>query len=188
MHKLKAITPLGGTEPRVDGFDGLVISERPDRALASVGARQGSEDAAAQAARDLLGFDLPAPARWSTASDYMAWWMGPDLWMVDAPHSSHEMLASQIKAAVGDNASVVEQTDGWCRFDVEGNRSLDLFERLTNANLRSATEGTALRTSIEHVGCFVLCLEAGKRFAVIGPRSSAASLHHALLALAKSVT
>jgi sarcosine oxidase subunit gamma len=98
------------------------------------------------------------------------------------------MLASQVKAAVGDNASVVEQTDGWCRFDVEGNRSLDLFERLTNANLRGATEGTALRTSIEHVGCFVLCLEAGKRFAVIGPRSSAASLHHALLALAKSVT
>ncbi|MBE1285093.1 MAG: sarcosine oxidase, gamma subunit [Rhodobacteraceae bacterium] len=186
-HKLKAITPLGGYDAQVDAFPGLTITERPDRALASLAARQGSEEQAASAAKGLLGMALPGPAAWSSAGDFTAWWMGPDLWMVDAPHDTHELLASQVKEAVGDAASVVEQTDGWCRFDFEGSRSLDVLERLTNANLRAAEAGVATRTSIEHVGCFVLCLEAGNKFAIIGPRSSAASLHHALVALAKSV-
>jgi len=187
VHKLKPLTPLGAVEPQVDAFPGLLISERPDRALASLAARQGSEARAASAAEGLLGFALPEPARHASGGDYMAWWMGPDLWMIDAPHDSHEGLAGMVKGAVGDAASVVEQTDGWCRFDMDGNRALDVFERLCNANLRAAEAGSATRTTIEHLGVFVLCIEAGKTFAVIGPRSSAASLHHALVAMAKSV-
>ena len=187
MHKLKPLTPLGAVEPQVDAFPGLLISERSDRALASLAARQGSEAQAASAAEGLTGFALPESAQHASGGDYMAWWMGPDLWMIDAPHDSHEGLAGMVKGAVGDAASVVEQTDGWCRFDVDGNRALEVFERLCNANLRTAKAGAAVRTSMEHLGVFVLCLEASKTFAVIGPRSSAASLHHALVAMAKSV-
>ncbi|UWQ91837.1 sarcosine oxidase, gamma subunit [Aliisedimentitalea scapharcae] len=186
-HTLKPITPLGGAEPKVDAFPGLIITERVDRALASLAGRQGQEAAAASAAQGLLGMALPEAARWSMAGDYMAWWMGPDLWMVDAPHDSHENLAGMIKGVTGDAASVVEQTDGWCRFDVDGSRAVEVFERLCNANLRDAETGAATRASMEHLGVFVLCLDAGKTFAVIGPRSSAGSLHHALVAMAKSV-
>lgn len=187
MHNLKAITPLGGTSPQIDRFDGLVISEIADRALASIAARQGREAECRAAVQETLGLVLPKLAKWSTDGAFMAWWMGVDLWMIDADHADHELLAAHVKTAVGVTGSVAEQTDGWCRFDVSGARAMDVFERLCNLNLRAAGSGDAYRASIEHLGCFVLCLEAGVQYAVIGPRSSAGSLHHALVTTAQSV-
>ena len=187
MHNLKAITPLGGTSPHIDRFEGLVISENADRALASIAARQGREAECCAAVQDALGQVLPKPAKWSAEGAYVAWWMGVDLWMIDADHADHELLAAHVKKAVGGAGSVAEQTDGWCRFDVSGARAMDVFERLCNLDLRAGETGDAYRASIEHLGCFVLCLEAGVSYAVIGPRSSAGSLHHALVTTAQSV-
>lgn len=187
-HGLKAISPLGGHEPRVDAFTGLLIREVTDRALASLGARQGQEAAVKSAAESYLGGALPEPASWSAAGELAAWWMGPDLWMVSAPHDSHELLAGELKQVVGEAGSVVEQTDGWCRFDMEGPRCFDVLERLCNANVRAGKRGDATRTSMEHLGVFLLCQTPGQGYSIIAPRSSAGSLHHALVAAAKSVT
>lgn len=186
-HGLKAVSPLGGLEPRADAFNGFLIREVTDRALASLAARQGQADAMQSAAQSYLGGALPAAASWSESGAFAAWWMGPDLWMISAPHDSHELMAGELKQAVGDAGSVVEQTDGWCRFDIEGPRCFDVLERLCNANVRAGKPGDATRTSMEHLGVFLLCQEPGQKYAVVGPRSSAASLHHALVAAAKSV-
>lgn len=186
-HGLKAVSPLGGYEPHVDAFTGLLIREVTDRALASLGARQGQEAAVQSAAASYLGGDLPAPGGWSETGEFAAWWMGPDLWMVSAPHDSRELLAGELKEAVGEAGSVVEQTDGWCRFDMEGSRCFDVLERLCNANIRAGKTGDATRTSMEHLGVFLLCHEPGQKYSIVAPRSSAGSLHHALAAAAKSV-
>lgn len=186
MHKLKAITPLGSSEPRVDTFSGLTVSENPARALASLSLRLGEEDQGKATAAEFLGFDLPDAGRTKTNATFAAWWLGPDSWMVDADHTAHELLASELKSKVGDTASVVEQTDGWCRFDVQGPRCADAFERLCNVDIRAMNTGDATRTSMEHLGCFLLCHQAGENFSVIGPRSSAGSLHHALVTAARS--
>ncbi|WP_291729133.1 sarcosine oxidase, gamma subunit [Leisingera sp. F5] len=185
-HGLKAISPLGRHEPQVDAFAGLLIREVTDRTLASLAARQGNEDAVKSAAASYLGGALPEVAGWAASGDFAAWWMGPDLWMVSAPHDSHELLAAELKEAVGDAGSVVEQTDGWCRFDMEGSRCFDVLERLCNANIRTGKAGEATRTSMEHLGVFLLCREPGQRYSIVGPRSSAGSLHHALVAAAQS--
>ena len=185
-HGLKAVSPLGGFEPQVDAFTGLLIREVTDRALASLGARQGSEDAVKSAAASYLGGALPEPASWNANGEFAAWWMGPDLWMISAPHDNHELLAGELKEAVGEAGSVVEQTDGWCRFDMEGSRCFDVLERLCNANIRAGKPGDATRTSMEHLGVFLLCHEAGQKYSIVGPRSSAGSLHHALVAAAQS--
>ncbi|OBY25448.1 sarcosine oxidase subunit gamma [Leisingera sp. JC1] len=186
-HGLKAISPLGGHEPRADTFTGLLIREVTDRALASLAARQGQAEAVKSTAASYLGGSLPEPASWNANGVFAAWWMGPDLWMVSAPHDSHELMAADLKQAVGDAGSVVEQTDGWCRFDMEGPRCFDVLERLCNANVRSGKAGDATRTSMEHLGVFLLCQTPGQGYSIVGPRSSAASLHHALVAAAKSV-
>ncbi|WP_044008491.1 sarcosine oxidase subunit gamma [Leisingera methylohalidivorans] len=186
-HGLKAITPLGGHEPQVDAFTGLLIREVAGRALASLAARQGQEEAVNSAAAAYLGGALPGPAGWTETGAFATWWMGPDLWMVSAPHDSHELLAGELKQAVGEAGSVVEQTDGWCRFDMEGARCSDVLERLCNADVRGGKAGSAVRTSMEHLGVFLLCHAPGQQYSIIGPRSSAGSLHHALLAAAKSV-
>ncbi|MEP4036706.1 sarcosine oxidase, gamma subunit [Pseudophaeobacter sp.] len=186
MHKLKPITALGADKPQIDQFDGLEIAERPDFALASLAARQGAEAQCAELAKAHLGFDLPAAGQGHLADPHSGFWMGADQWMISAPQASHEDLAAALKTAVGDAGSVSEQTDGWCRFDLSGSGLKAVMERLCNADLASMALGDARRVRLEHLGCFIWCLNPGQAVAVLGPRSSAASLHHALVGAAKS--
>lgn len=182
MHKLKPITPLGADAPRVDQIGTLTISEVVDQALASVTAREGK----LEALRKAFPLTLPDVGTSTTQGDFSALWTGPDQWMISANHDQHELLASELKHMVGNTASVVEQTDGWCRFDISGTALCDLMERLSNVPVRTMATGDVIRGTVEHLGAFLWRLD-GDRMAVIGPRSSAASLHHALVAAARSV-
>lgn len=186
MHDMIALTALGATTAQVDDFDGLRISERPDWALASLAARLGREGDLGAAARGFLGAELPGVARSTEIGPFHVFWIGPEQWMVEAPHDSHENLAAELKAAVGDAGSVTEQTDGWVRFDLEGAASHDVLERLCNADTRAMAAGSATRSRIEHLGCF-LVRRGAAHFSILGPRSSARSLHHALVTAARSV-
>lgn len=184
MHNLKPITPLGGDTCRIHDFDGLKVVERTNFALASVALRHNHTPAAIQA---FLETPLPTPGKWVAHAHLNAMWIGPDQWLVQAPYDTHELLATQIKMAVGDSASVTEQTDGWCQFEVSGSCCADVFERLCNIDIRAMSRGDVTRTLLHHLGCFVRCENTSDRFCVIGPRSSAESLLHALIASAKSV-
>lgn len=88
-------------------------------------------------------------------------------------------IATQIAAQAKGTASVTEQSGGWCRFDLAGPRLAEVFALLCSADLRAST-GFATRTAIDHLGCFVIKRDDA-RISVLGPRSSAGSLHHALL-------
>ncbi|WP_372572074.1 sarcosine oxidase subunit gamma [Ruegeria jejuensis] len=184
MHDLVAITALGGSEPRVDTAGTVTCSEVPGVALASVAARLGQEKKAAKALAKLTGAPAPGIGRFE-GTPVMAFWTGPDQWMTEAPFESHEDLAEQAKAALGDTASVSEQTDAWARFDLSGADVLAVLELLCPLDTRKMAEGEAARASIHHLGCFVLC-RTPELFSIYGPRSSAGSLHHAIVAAMKS--
>jgi sarcosine oxidase subunit gamma len=188
VHDLTALTPLGAQGARVTTFDGVEITENPDWALASVAARQDRQKQLSAAAKKLLGGALPGVSLVSGTSEISAFWIGPEQWMFQAPFATHEDLAAQLKKALKDTASVVEQTDGWVRFEVKGARAMDVFERLCALDTRAMATGHVTRTAIEHMSCFVICQKAGHAFSVLGARSSAASLHHAMCTAAKSVT
>nr|WP_203564990.1 sarcosine oxidase subunit gamma [Aliiroseovarius sp. PrR006] len=179
---MKPITPLGADTARVDQIGTLTITEVVDQALASVSAREGQLDAVQKA----LPLALPGIGKTATQGDFTAFWTGPDQWMFSADHNQHELLAAELKQMLGDTASVVEQTDGWCRFDVSGTALCDQFERLSNVPVRTMSSGDVIRGTVEHLGAFLWRL-GDDRMAVVGPRSSAASLHHALVAAARSV-
>jgi sarcosine oxidase subunit gamma len=178
---------LGGTEPRTDTIGTVTITEVPDLALASVAARLGREAACVKALRRIIGADLPEPGKAVLASPLAAVWMGPDQWMIGALFDTHEDLAARLKASLKDAASVTEQSDGWVCFDVTGADVVPMFERLCAAPVRRLQAGDAQRTTIHQMGCFVICGAAGAHLRVLGPRSSANSLHHALVQAAKSV-
>lgn len=163
----------------------LHIAEHPNVALASLARRR---DGDLSAAETFLGVALPDVAAWAGNGPFGVFWTGPGQWMVEAPHATHEDLAARLKAAVGDGASVTEQTDAWVRFDVSGPTVGALFERLCALDLPRMATGTAQRTTIEHMGCFVICRKAGLSFSILGPRSSAACLHHALLTTARAIS
>lgn len=187
MHKLKAITPLGAKNPRVDTVGAITITEVVDQALASVAARQGQEKALRRALQKHHDLVLPDVGASSRAGGLLAFWLGPEQWMLSAPYDSDELLAAELKLTVGKSASVVEQTDGWCCFDVSGATVCDILERLCAVPVRTMDKGAVVRSIIEHSGAFVWCLRPGERFALMSPRSSASSLHHGLLTAATSI-
>ena len=185
VHDLAPITALGGADAREDVHGGVTLAERPDVALASYAARRGREDGAAARLADLIGVEAaPGPGR-AAFGRLASWWTGPDAWMIEAPFETHEDLAARAAETADGAASVTEQTDGWTRFDLSGARVADVLERLTALDVHAASPGTAHRTTIEHLGCFAIWREGGT-VSVVGPRSAAGSLHHAMLTAMRS--
>lgn len=185
MTDLRPITPLKGDVARVDAIGTLTITETPYRALASLAARKGREADVAVAMKSTWDLTLPGPNALASGAHVRAWWVGPAAWMLDAGYVQHELLADEVKGIVGDSASVTEQTDGWCRFDVTGTGMVAMFERLCAVDMETMESGAATRTSIHHLGCFVI--RTNNSIQVIGPRSSAGSLHHAMTTAAQAV-
>jgi len=185
VHDLAPLTALGGSTPATDTIGPVTLAESPDWALASVAARLGQEESCRAALAAALGGAAPAIAAHMQGPDLGAFWTGPDIWMVEAPHHSHESLAAVLKAQLGDCASVTEQSDAWVRFDFGGEGLEQVFVRLCNLDLARMAAGSARRSVIEHLGCYVIRRADGVH--VYGPRSAARSLHHALTSAARAV-
>lgn len=186
MHSLSPSTALGGDEPRVDNIGSITITEVPFVAIASVAARLGGEKATATALKSYIGAAAPDAGKSLGKAPLLAFWTGPDQWMVTAPMETHELIADDLTAKVKGKASITEQSGAWVQFDVEGDGKVDMFERLSALPIRNMVAGDANRTRIEQLGCFVL--HHGEKISILGPRASTGSLHHALLAAATSIS
>ena len=152
----------------------------PGLALASVAARAGKEDAVAAQLSQVLETELPRAGALCRGPEHTAFWTGRDQWMIAADHDTHEQLAAELKTRLQDTASVTEQNDGWICLDVSGPDLPGVFERLMHADTAALKEGAALRTVIEHIGCFILCLETDRHYRLFAGRSYGRSLFHAL--------
>ncbi|MEZ5753642.1 MAG: sarcosine oxidase subunit gamma [Paracoccaceae bacterium] len=183
-HRLHPITPLGYDAPHSVTLGPVTITEVVDTALASLATRLGEAKAVADIA-ETAGIPLPGPGKAAKAATYASFWLSPDMWMVEAPFATHEDIVAILKPHFGETASITEQTDAWARFDVMGADLPAMFERLCNFDLRSHGPGSATRTVIEHLGCYVV-IRSDDHLSVIGPRSSAASIFHALETAARS--
>lgn len=179
---LKPLTPLGTDTPARTTIGPVTITEVTDTALASLAARMGQSLAEAAKA---AGLPLPAPGRAEQAAPYGAFWLGPDQWMIEAPYPTHEDITAILKPVFGETASLTEQTDAWARFDVTGEHLPALFERLCNFDIAAHSTGAATRTMLEHLGVYIV-IRAPNHITILGPRSSAASLYHALTTAAKA--
>lgn len=186
MDNLTPITALGGTVPQVDTIGTITIAENNGLALASVAARRGQEKACQSKLKKLLG-TVPEPGNARLRDPEAGFWMGPDLWMIGAPMDTHELLADQMMTHFGRTASVTEQSGAWVCFDVTGTAMRDMCERLCAVPIRQMQAGDAHRTMIHQMGCFVIRRTDADHIRILGPRSSAQSLHHALVAAAHSV-
>ena len=85
------------------------------------------------------------------------------------------------------SAAITDQSDAWVRVDVTGGDVVAMLERLSGADTRRMQAGSATRPAIHHMHCVIVCRAGGTDFTILGPRSSAASLHHALVAAAASL-
>jgi sarcosine oxidase, subunit gamma len=184
VGKWQAMTALGSHEARTVTVGPVTITERVDVALSSVAARReriGDLAAGAEA----VGVPLPGPAWHQVGDPYSAFWVAPEMWFVEAPFATHEEIGDLLKRALGDAASVTEQTDAWVAFDLAAPDLAPLLERLCNVDFTGVPDGFATRTMMDHLGCYLIRHGQG-RVRLYGPRSSAQSLLHALEVAAAS--
>jgi sarcosine oxidase subunit gamma len=184
VASLQPLTALGKREATAVTQGPLTITERCDVALASVAARKGRMADLAAAAKK-TGVPLPDAARHLTGSPYNAFWTAPEMWFVEAPFATHELIADLLKSALGDAASVTEQTDAWVIFDLSALDLAPILERLCNVDFPAVATGYATRTLVEHLGVYLIKHGPGAA-RIYGPRSSAESLLHALETAAQS--
>lgn len=185
MASLQPLTALGLREATTVTHGPLTITERTDVALASVAVRKGRMADLATVAQK-AGVPLPGPATHQTGTPYSAFWTAPEMWFVEAPYASHELIADMLRQALGDAASVTEQTDAWVIFDLSAPDLAPLLERLCNVDFRVVADGYATRTMMEHLGVYLIKHDTGTA-RIYGPRSSAESLLHAIETAAQSV-
>lgn len=166
MTDLVPSTALGRATPCVEEVGEVKITENCSLSIASVALRRGTSE-----------HSLPAPGLWKNG----VFWVGPGRWFVTGAYNVS--FSKWLKEQYGSCASVVDQTDAWVVFDLIVPESF--FERLCNANIRKAGVNSVARSTIEYIGCFIIRLETS--FQIIGERSAADSLFHALLRVAKTI-
>ena len=186
MASLTATTALGGTIPYDEVIGGTRIIEITDTQLASLAMRRGRATVFERAARQALGTNLPTPGQRAGSSARGLIWMGADQYLVEAEPGATD-LAADLDIAFGAAASITDQSDAWVRFDITGDDVLAMLERLSAADTRRMQPGAAVRTPVHHMLCLLVCRDAHTSFTIYGPRASAESLHHALIAAAASL-
>jgi sarcosine oxidase, subunit gamma len=178
VANLQPLTALGRREPTTVTHGLLTIFELADVALASMATRKGRAADLAKAAKQ-AGVPLPGPAIHQLGTPYSAFWVAPEMWFVEAALATHELIADLLKSALGDAASITEQTDAWVAFDLAAPDLAPLLERLCNVDYAARPAGYATRTVIEHLGVYLIKQGPGAA-RLYGPRSSAESLLHAI--------
>ena len=186
MARLTAFTALGAAAARDETIGGIRISEIAGIDLASLAVRRDGGSAVKRVATKMFGGLPSAGGSLSKGGDSIIW-MGAEQYLIEADTDTQDNAAARIAVAFGAAASVTDQSDAYVRFDLEGDTVPAMLERLSAADSRKMDAGAAVRTPIHHMLCLLVCRESGRRFTVYGPRSSAASLHHALTAAAGSL-
>ena len=188
-HRLYPVLATGDAQPRHARHGIVTLTEVPDLAIASLAQRAGGRDALTALSQELIDAPLPEPRRVAgSRGGVQMMWTGPDQWLVLAPFATHEDIAERLAKSAGGAASVTEQTDAWVCFALEGAGCIALLERLCRLDLARMEAGMADRTGIEHMGCFVICDAPGTAWRVLGARSSALSLWHALESVARGLS
>lgn len=185
MHDLAPLCALGGTAPHIDQVAGVTLTENPGHALASVSARLGQEIACAEHLGTVLGGKAPGVGTWVRSEPMSAFWMGQDQWMVTAPFDTHEDLAAQLTTRFGITAAITEQTDAWVSFDMRGDGVERVMQLCANIDIETTPAEAAVRSVIHYMGVYVL-RSAPDALTIFSARSSAKSLHHALLTAMRS--
>ena len=185
MHNLNPISPLGNTKPLSEEFGLYTLSEITSYSLASFTLRKGTEGAARKIIEQFLQGSLPDIMS-SNFGKISSFWIGPSQWLIEAPVETHEDLAGELTEISNGKASVTEQTDAWCRFDLNGQELASPLALLCNVDVPAFKGGEITRCQMDHMGCFLICRDL-TNVTILGPRSAANSLHHAIVTALKAV-
>jgi heterotetrameric sarcosine oxidase gamma subunit len=180
------LTPVGAfAGMQAPKAKGVVIRELDGQGIAVVMARKGLTAALAARIRERFGVDLVPGARRVGAHDISFLGTGPGTWLAIRAGGSNA-FATSLRDAIGEQASVVDQSDGLAVVRVSGARVRDALRKLFAIDLdaRGFQPGDVAVTPAGHVGATlwrVDDLEASPAFEIAVHRTFAASFQDHLL-------
>lgn len=173
MFKLNAAPVLLDSECQLSD---LSVRLLPDTPRCSIAPLKG-EQSRVEGYLSSLKIELPRPTK-ATLTPLLALPLGQGQWLIQGEMPDLSPIA--------DHIALTDQSDAWCGFQLQGSKVTQMLERLVATAPDSYSKGYAVRTLIEHIGCWVVGL-GDSEWLVLGPRSSAKSLFEALKQTALSV-
>ena len=167
-----------------EGEPGVILREVAGLALATVIARKGEANAAAEAAKDAFGIELPATARRIERDGVAFLWAGPEQWLaVAGPGRPAGQFETMLAGVFDGHASVTEQSDGRTVIRVSGPRARDALAKGLPIDLhpRAFKPGDTALTLAAHIGLQIWQLDAAPTYEIAVFRGFARSFWHFLL-------
>jgi methylglutamate dehydrogenase subunit D len=177
------LTPRSGLEDLLadhrgvpDGRAGVTLTLRRGVALATVSARRNGLDAVVGRVRDAFGLE-PVPARKCVIAGPIAFvWAGPGQWLAMAEGEDGAAFERRLRAALGDLASVSDQSDGRTIIRLSGAHARDVLAKGVPIDLHPRVFGvgdTAI-TTVAHTAVQLWQVDKTPTYELIVPRSFAA--------------
>jgi sarcosine oxidase subunit gamma len=131
----------------------LDISERDGLGLANVLVRKGQGAALASRLQERFGIGLPSRPGRAVAGEMALMGTGPGIWLAISERGGNAFAAS-LREAIGDLASVVDQSDGLAVVRLSGPKVRDVMGKLVAIDLDSDVfkVGDVAVTPAGHIG------------------------------------
>ena len=181
-----ALAPFSGLARPATSCSGVQIAQRDGFGLATLHVRRAGREMLALHLRERLGIELPKGPLRTTAGGRALIGTGPGTWLATSEGEGNA-FATSLREAVGDLASVVDQSDGYAVLRLSGSRARDAMRKLVSVDLHAHVfkVGGAAVTPAGHVGATLWRLEdapdGSAVFEIAVFRSYAGSFWHELV-------
>jgi sarcosine oxidase subunit gamma len=122
-------------------------------AVCSVLARKGAEAALVDRVRQTLNLELPRRPRFATVDTTTFVWGGPSQWLALRENDSGQPFETNLRSALQDLASVMDQSDGRIIIRIGGPRARDALAKgvLIDLHPNAFQPGDVAITTIAHL-------------------------------------
>lgn len=182
---LTARAPFAGLAISSAPGNGVLVAERGGLALATVLVCRGQITALTERVRARFGIELPPGPHRRVGSDVAFAGIAPDTWLASSEHDSNG-FARSLEAAIGDLASVADQSSGYAVLRMTGPKLREALAKMLPLDLhpRAFLPGDVASTIASHVGATLWRLQDGADgspvFEIAVFRSLAGSFWHCL--------
>jgi methylglutamate dehydrogenase subunit D len=187
-----ALTPRSGLEhvllPGTHGAHrdapGVVLTVRTNLALVPVMARKGKTEDLRRRVQDHCDLTLPLTPQRVEKSGFSFVWAGPERWLAGTSTQTPAAFEAMLRTELSGLASVANQTDGRCVFQVSGPKARDTLAHALPIDIdpRVFGPGDTALTLAGHINVHLWQLDLSPAYQFAVPRSFAASFCEWLLA------
>ena len=178
---LKPLNALGGYDLERSSFNGIEISEKYLNSLASIGCSGPLLKNLSKKLKSTFDIEVPGPGKSVASQKVRVSWTAQGQWFIESDKVFPQGFDIYLLEKLGKEFAITDQSDGWVKFSLSGDNLLKALEKCIMLDLYKMVGGAFSRCSLEHIGVYLLCERNKKDFLIYGPRSSAKSLHHALI-------